>query len=100
MHRSPIAEMKTGEGKTLVATLSLHLNALSGRGTHLITVNDYLARRDARCVITSYSIHYTKLYEDFMLLPFYNLHSDSTHIFTNLNFNIQILAIMNCLVSR
>lgn len=48
MHRSAIAEMKTGEGKTLVATLSLYLNALAGRGTHLITVNDYLARRDAR----------------------------------------------------
>ena len=48
MHRGTIAEMKTGEGKTLVATLPLYLNALTGRGVHLVTVNDYLARRDAR----------------------------------------------------
>lgn len=48
LHRGGIAEMKTGEGKTLVATLPLYLNALTGRGTHLVTVNDYLARRDAR----------------------------------------------------
>ena len=54
MHRSSIAEMKTGEGKTLVATLSLYLNALAGRGTHLITVNDYLARRDARWMAPIY----------------------------------------------
>jgi len=47
MHRGQIAEMKTGEGKTLVATLPMYLNALSGDGAHLITVNDYLARRDA-----------------------------------------------------
>src|SRR5881398_277627 len=47
LHRSRIAEMATGEGKTLVATLPLYLNALSGRGAHLVTVNDYLARRDA-----------------------------------------------------
>lgn len=47
LHRGKIAEMKTGEGKTLVATLPLYLNALSERGTHLITVNDYLAKRDA-----------------------------------------------------
>src|SRR3989344_6042349 len=47
LHRGKIAEMKTGEGKTLVATLPLYLNALAGRGTHLVTVNDYLARRDA-----------------------------------------------------
>ena len=44
LHKGQIAEMKTGEGKTLVATLSLYLNALAGRGAHLITVNDYLAR--------------------------------------------------------
>ena len=48
LHRGQIAEMKTGEGKTLVATLPLYLNALAGRGVHLVTVNDYLARRDAR----------------------------------------------------
>ncbi|MBI2022963.1 preprotein translocase subunit SecA [Candidatus Giovannonibacteria bacterium] len=47
LHRGQIAEMKTGEGKTLVATLPLYLNALTGEGTHLVTVNDYLARRDA-----------------------------------------------------
>jgi preprotein translocase subunit SecA len=47
LHEGDIAEMKTGEGKTLVATMPMYLNALSGRGTHLITVNDYLAKRDA-----------------------------------------------------
>jgi len=47
LHQGKIAEMKTGEGKTLVATLPLYLNALSGKGCHLVTVNDYLARRDA-----------------------------------------------------
>lgn len=47
LHQGRIAEMKTGEGKTLVATLPLYLNALSGRGSHLVTVNDYLARRDS-----------------------------------------------------
>jgi len=47
LHRGRIAEMATGEGKTLVATLPLYLNALAGRGAHLVTVNDYLARRDA-----------------------------------------------------
>ncbi len=47
LHQGKIAEMKTGEGKTNVATLPLYLNALTGKGTHLITVNDYLARRDA-----------------------------------------------------
>ncbi len=47
LHQGKIAEMRTGEGKTLVATLSLYLNALVGRGAHLVTVNDYLARRDA-----------------------------------------------------
>ena len=47
LHRGMIAEMKTGEGKTLVATLAVYLNALSGEGVHVVTVNDYLARRDA-----------------------------------------------------
>ena len=47
LHEGNIAEMRTGEGKTLVATLSAYLNALSGRGVHIVTVNDYLARRDA-----------------------------------------------------
>ena len=48
LHQGKIAEMKTGEGKTLVATLALYLNALDGQGTHLVTVNDYLAKRDAQ----------------------------------------------------
>src|SRR5256712_6183659 len=47
LHQGKIAEMKTGEGKTLVAVLPLYLNALESKGAHLITVNDYLARRDA-----------------------------------------------------
>ncbi|MFN7001358.1 MAG: preprotein translocase subunit SecA, partial [Elioraea tepidiphila] len=47
LHEGKIAEMKTGEGKTLVATLPAYLNALSGKGVHIVTVNDYLARRDA-----------------------------------------------------
>ena len=47
LHQGKIAEMKTGEGKTLVATLPIYLNALAGKGVHLVTVNDYLARRDA-----------------------------------------------------
>lgn len=48
LHQGKIAEMKTGEGKTLTATLALYLNALPGKGAHLVTVNDYLARRDAQ----------------------------------------------------
>ncbi len=47
LHEGKIAEMKTGEGKTLVATLPVYLNAISGRGVHVVTVNDYLAKRDA-----------------------------------------------------
>jgi len=47
LHNGRIAEMKTGEGKTLVATLAVYLNALPGKGVHVVTVNDYLARRDA-----------------------------------------------------
>src|SRR5881409_2159944 len=47
LHRGEIAEMKTGEGKTLVATLAVYLNALAGRGVHVVTVNDYLATRDS-----------------------------------------------------
>ena len=47
LHRGKIAEMKTGEGKTLVATLPVYLNALEGKGVHVITVNDYLAHRDS-----------------------------------------------------
>jgi len=47
LHRGQIAEMKTGEGKTLVSTLAVYLNALTGKGVHVVTVNDYLARRDA-----------------------------------------------------
>ncbi|MBZ5515922.1 MAG: hypothetical protein LAN62_13965 [Acidobacteriia bacterium] len=47
LHEGKIAEMKTGEGKTLVATLPVYLNALEGKGVHVVTVNDYLAKRDA-----------------------------------------------------
>jgi preprotein translocase subunit SecA len=55
LHEGGIAEMKTGEGKTLVATLPVYLNALTGRGVHVVTVNDYLARRDAEWMARVYS---------------------------------------------
>ena len=55
LHKGEIAEMRTGEGKTLVATLPLYLNAISGKGVHLVTVNDYLARRDARWMAPIYN---------------------------------------------
>jgi preprotein translocase subunit SecA len=56
LHQGKIAEMRTGEGKTLVATLPLYLNGLTGKGVHLITVNDYLARRDARWMAPIYNM--------------------------------------------
>jgi preprotein translocase subunit SecA len=55
LHNGTIAEMKTGEGKTLVATLPVYLNALSGRGVHVVTVNDYLAKRDSEWMGKLYS---------------------------------------------
>ncbi|MBB4009312.1 preprotein translocase subunit SecA [Rhizobium taibaishanense] len=55
LHENAIAEMKTGEGKTLVATLAVYLNALSGKGVHVVTVNDYLASRDAGIMSRLYS---------------------------------------------
>jgi preprotein translocase subunit SecA len=55
LHSGKIAEMKTGEGKTLVATLALYLNALAGKGVHLVTVNDYLVKRDAALMSKLYS---------------------------------------------
>ncbi|MCP1236144.1 preprotein translocase subunit SecA [Gluconobacter kondonii] len=55
LHGGRIAEMRTGEGKTLVATLAVYLNALSGKGVHVVTVNDYLARRDAEEMSVLYS---------------------------------------------
>ena len=55
MHRGMIAEMKTGEGKTLMATLAVYLNSLTGQGVHVVTVNDYLARRDAEWMAPIYS---------------------------------------------
>ncbi|MCF1473772.1 preprotein translocase subunit SecA [Agrobacterium vitis] len=55
LHENAIAEMKTGEGKTLVATLAVYLNALSGKGVHVVTVNDYLASRDAAIMAKLYS---------------------------------------------
>ncbi len=54
MHEGKIAEMRTGEGKTLVATLAAYLNALSGKGVHVVTVNDYLAQRDAKWMARLY----------------------------------------------
>ncbi|MFQ5921842.1 MAG: histidine kinase dimerization/phospho-acceptor domain-containing protein, partial [Anaerolineales bacterium] len=57
LHEGRIAEMKTGEGKTLVATMPIYLNALSGKGIHLVTVNDYLARRDARWMGPIFRFH-------------------------------------------
>ncbi len=54
LHRGMISEMKTGEGKTLMATLPAYLNALSGKGVHIVTVNDYLAKRDADWMTTIY----------------------------------------------
>src|SRR6202035_133959 len=55
LHEGDIAEMKTGEGKTLVATLAVYLNALTGKGVHVVTVNDYLARRDSEWMGKIYS---------------------------------------------
>lgn len=57
LHKGSIAEMATGEGKTLVSTLPIYLNALSGRGVHLVTVNDYLARRDAEWMGPIFQFH-------------------------------------------
>jgi len=57
LHKGKIAEMATGEGKTLVATLPVYLNALSGQGVHIVTVNDYLARRDSEWMGTLYEFH-------------------------------------------
>jgi preprotein translocase subunit SecA len=55
LHRGEIAEMRTGEGKTLVATLAVYLNALEGKGVHVVTVNDYLAKRDAETMGVLYN---------------------------------------------
>jgi len=57
LHKGNIAEMATGEGKTLVATLPTYLNALAGRGVHIVTVNDYLARRDSEWMAPLYEFH-------------------------------------------
>ena len=57
LHQGKIAEMQTGEGKTLVATLPVYLNALSGRGVHLVTVNDYLAKRDSAWMAPLFEFH-------------------------------------------
>ena len=56
LHEGRVAEMKTGEGKTLVATLPVYLNAIAGRGVHVVTVNDYLARRDAEWMGPIYTL--------------------------------------------
>lgn len=57
MHQGKIAEMQTGEGKTLVATLPVYLNALTGKGVHLVTVNDYLAKRDSAWMAPIFQFH-------------------------------------------
>ena len=57
LHQGKIAEMQTGEGKTLVATLPMYLNALSGKGVHLVTVNDYLAKRDSAWMAPIFQFH-------------------------------------------
>ena len=57
MHQGKIAEMQTGEGKTLVATLPVYLNALTGKGVHLVTVNDYLAKRDSAWMAPIFEFH-------------------------------------------
>ena len=57
LHQGKISEMKTGEGKTLVATLPAYLNALTGRGVHVVTVNDYLAKRDSEWMGPIYEFH-------------------------------------------
>ena len=61
LHQGTIAEMATGEGKTLVATLPVYLNALPGKGVHLVTVNDYLARRDSEWMGTLFEFHGLKV---------------------------------------
>ena len=61
LHEGKIAEMATGEGKTLVATLPVYLNALPGKGVHIVTVNDYLARRDSEWMGTLYEFHGLKV---------------------------------------
>ena len=61
MHQGKIAEMQTGEGKTLVATLPVYLNALSGRGVHIVTVNDYLAKRDSAWMAPIFEFHGLKV---------------------------------------
>ena len=57
LHQGKIAEMGTGEGKTLVATLPMYLNSLTGRGVHLVTVNDYLAKRDSEWMGEIFRFH-------------------------------------------
>ncbi|MBL4652450.1 MAG: hypothetical protein JKY53_06230 [Flavobacteriales bacterium] len=61
LHQGKIAEMQTGEGKTLVSTLPIYLNALSGRGVHLVTVNDYLAKRDSEWMGSIFEFHGLKV---------------------------------------
>jgi preprotein translocase subunit SecA len=71
LHSGKIAEMKTGEGKTLVATLPCYLNALAGRGVHVVTVNDYLAKRDAEWMGKIYG--FLGLSVGFFVLDFFDL---------------------------
>ena len=64
LHQGRIAEMKTGEGKTLVATLPAYLNALTGKGVHIVTVNDYLAKRDSEWMGKLYNFLRFKCWSD------------------------------------
>ena len=57
LHKGNIAEMQTGEGKTLVATLPVYMNALAKKGAHIVTVNDYLAKRDSEWMGPLYQFH-------------------------------------------
>src|ERR671911_91205 len=70
LHEGDIAEMKTGEGKTFVAVQALYLNALEGRGVHLVTVNDYLAKRDAEWTAPVYEALGTSVGHIQNLMPF------------------------------
>src|SRR4030043_1868409 len=83
LHQGKIAEMKTGEGKTLVATLPLYLNALAGLGSHLVTVNDYLAKRDAQWMGPIYhtlGLSVSCLQHDAAYLYNPNFHSDNASL--------------------
>ncbi|PJB73843.1 MAG: preprotein translocase subunit SecA, partial [Armatimonadetes bacterium CG_4_9_14_3_um_filter_58_7] len=86
LHQGKIAEMKTGEGKTLTATMPVYLNALTGRGVHLVTVNDYLAERDANWMRPIY---------EFLGLKVAFIRNDSTSAERKAAYNSDVLYITN-----